>query len=276
MLPRQTLSLLAVFFSARLAIGAPLPDADELSAATNLPPSSAPTTPSASPTETAAATSASSASRSTSPTSTLTSPAPDALIPLTAVRPAAPAPTQIQQVVELLAEPPALFDPPERRPDPLFDVPQPSGAAAALPTPPPLPTARPEVLAAFDGSGGVHPALTPYPPSLTDGDAPEDGPATWNGPWAWAYRAVKGVGGLLALVGACYVGVCVGEGILRRLWRGVTGRGRGRSLGGAAGLAPGLPTGEKRERSPRPRGWSEAGREKSAGGLGVRVVMASR
>ena len=226
------------------------------------PPHSPTATTSVSSTETASTTSTPTSSTTTAtstPTST-TSVAAEALIPLTAVRPAAAAPTHIQQVIELMAEPPALFDPPERRPDPLFDVPQPSGADAALPTPPPLPTARPEVLAAFDGSGGVHPPVTPYPPSATDNDSPENSDSQWTGPWAWACQAAKAMGGLLVLVGGCYAGVCLGEGIVRRLWRGITGRGRGRSLGGEL-PGQGLLV-EKRDRSPRPRGWSQAGREK--------------
>ncbi|MCJ1444965.1 MAG: hypothetical protein MMC23_005469 [Stictis urceolatum] len=116
----------------------------------------------------------------------------------TLLNPAILTPTTYPEKVYI--EPPPIFDPPEPRPDTIFD--SPSDPSENILRPPPIPLNRMEHMSPFDGAH-AHPDDTPYRPDASDVAC------------SFGMQMFKLSAGILGLLAVVYCFVAVGEKILR-------------------------------------------------------------
>jgi len=134
---------------------------------------------------------------------------------------ATPSPTPIAKsakkvVPEPYLEPPPIFDPPEARPETIFDAP-PGDHHDSFIKPPPLPAHRMEHLSAFDGAH-AHPEVSVYQASAADSEAPS---------CSWQLTILKVIASITILIAAAFAVVYVGESVWTFCLR--TYRGRSKS-----------------------------------------------
>ena len=120
----------------------------------------------------------------------------------------------------LFVEPPPLFDPPEPRPNPLFDHPSSPSEEEFLRSPP-LPESRTETLLPYDGAH-VHPENTPYPPDSRT--IPGTCAYSWHCSWARTTAEITGTLLLLGLV--AYIGLWTCQAIFKLIMKRATLRTR--------------------------------------------------
>ncbi|MCJ1332876.1 hypothetical protein MMC10_009570 [Thelotrema lepadinum] len=149
---------------------------------------------------------------------------------LEAAAAAAPSPLASPSVVKIdqqplppntqFIEPPPLFDPPEPRPNPLFDTPGGAPQAESHFHEPAMPTDRKEVLLPFDGAH-VHPENTPYPP-----EEGLPGTCTYSFHCSWMRTYVEIMSTILGVVVIAWACVCIVGMVVRGIARKASLRAR--------------------------------------------------